>query len=149
MQTEFTLPTDTTIQYERRFPASPDKVWEAYTTPEIVRQWLGYGEFTTCEMDMRTGGSYRWVWDVNGGELEIHGDVIEAQPPHRLVTDEYMGGTDFPPARSIVEFVAEGDETILRGTIEFPTKEARDGAYATGMADGMDDSFSKLDALIG
>lgn len=147
MQTDFTLPNDTTIAYERRFATTPEKLWEAYTTPELVRQWLGYGEFVTCDMDIRAGGSYRWVWDINGGELEITGEVLEADAPHRLVSDEHMSGVDGPPARSVVEFVADGDATIMRGTIGFANREARDGAYASGMAGGMDDSFTKLDSV--
>lgn len=147
MKTTFALPTDTTITYERRFTASPERVWNAYTEPDQVRQWLGYGEFITCEMDMRPGGSYRWEWKLPDFTLGIHGDVLEAEPPHLLVTTEYMSGTDYPATRNVLELVADGDGTIMRGTIEYASTEARDAAYATGMADGMDDSFTALEAL--
>lgn len=149
MKTRFTLPTDTTIAFERRFAASPERMWEAYTNPDIVRRWLGYGEFVTCEMDMRPGGSFRWVWQLPDYVLGIHGEVLEADPPHRLVTTEHMTDTDYPPTRNTVEFVSDGDGTLMRGTSEYASTEARDAAYASGMADGMDDSFTKLDDLTG
>lgn len=148
MRTTFALPSETTITYERRFAASPERLWRAYTDPDLVRQWLGYGEFVTCEMDMHPGGSYRWVWQLPDFTLGIHGDVLEADPPRRLVTSEHMSDTDYPPTTNTIEFLpdgdGDGDGTIMRGTIEYASREARDAAYATGMADGMDDSFTEL-----
>lgn len=149
MKTTFSLPTDTTIVYERRFAAAPERLWEAYTDPELVRQWLGYGEFVTCEMDMRPGGSFRWVWQLPDFVLGIHGDVLEVEAPHRLVTTEQMTDMDYPPTRNTIEFSSDGDGTLMRGTIEYASQEARDAAYASGMADGMDDSFTKLEGLAG
>nr|WP_225751703.1 SRPBCC domain-containing protein [Pseudoclavibacter sp. Marseille-Q3772] len=148
METTFSKPTDTTIAYEREFNASVDRVWAAYTEPELVRQWLGYGEFITCEMDIRDGGSYLWVWRLDGGqELSIRGEVIEATPPTRLVADEYMDGVD-SPTRSAIEFIERDGTTVMLGTMEFASAEIRDQAYATGMAEGMDWSFNRMADLL-
>lgn len=147
MKTTFNRPTDTTITYERRFSASPDRIWAAYTRPEQVTRWLGYGEFITCEMDMRTGGSYRWEWKLPDFVLGIHGDVVEADAPHRLVTTEHMTDTDYPPTTNTLELIADGDGTVMKGTIEYASTEARDAAYASGMAEGMDYSFTNLEEI--
>lgn len=148
MKTTFTLPDPTTIRYTRTFDAPIERVWAGYTDPEIVRTWLlGPSPETTfevCDMDMRTGGSFRWVWQDPEGTLEIYGDVVEAEPPHRLITTEKMGGTDFPPTHNEIVFEADGEKTVMTGTITYPSQEARDTAYATGMTEGMDVSFGRL-----
>ena len=149
MKTEFTLPDDTTISYTRTFAAPAERVWQAYTDPQVVRTWmLGPSEDTTfevCDMDIREGGSFRWVWLDPDGRLEIYGDVLEVDAPRRLVTTEQMGGADWPPTHNVVELTEQDGRTVLTGTIRYPSKEARDGAYASGMADGMDVSFARLD----
>ena len=149
MKTEFTLPDDTTISYTRTFAAPAERVWQACTDPQVVRTWmLGPSEDTTfevCDMDIREGGSFRWVWLDPDGRLEIYGDVLEVDAPRRLVTTEQMGGTDWRPTHNVVELTEQDGRTVLTGTIRYPSKEARDGAYASGMADGMDVSFARLD----
>lgn len=88
MKTRFTMPADTSIADERDFRAPAAEVWRAYTEPGIVRsRLLGPDpdtEFPVCEMDMRTGGSFRWVWVDAAGELEIAGEVLEADERHRV-----------------------------------------------------------------
>jgi uncharacterized protein YndB with AHSA1/START domain len=154
MKTRFTMPDDTSIAYERSFTAPATEVWRAYTDPEIVRTWLlgpnPETEFPVCEMDMRTGGSFRWVWVDEQGELEIHGDILEADAPHRLVSTEHMGGSamggmELPPTSNVVTFVEADGVTTMRTVITYPSKEMRDGAYASGMAEGIDAGFDRLD----
>lgn len=148
MKTQFSLPDDTSIRYTRTFAAPVERMWAAYTDPAVVRTWMlgpdPETEFAVCDMDVRDGGSFRWVWRDSNGELEIHGDVVSADPPHRIVTTEFMGGTDFPPTHNVVEFTPSDEGTLMTGTITYVSKEARDGAYATGMADGMDASYNRL-----
>lgn len=154
MKTAFSMPDDTTIAYERTFDAPASAVWQAYTDPEIVRTWLLGPDPTTlfpvCEMDMRTGGSYRWVWVDAQGELEIAGEVLEADEPRRLVTTERMGGSavgglDLPPTTNVVTLEEVDGRTTMRTVITYPSKEMRDGAYASGMAEGIDAGFDRLD----
>lgn len=155
MQTRFDLPDDTSIAYERDFAAPASEVWRAYTDPEIVRTWmLGPNpetEFTTCEMDMRAGGSFRWVWVDRDGELEIAGDVLEADAPHRIVTLERMGGSamqgmDLPPSTNTTTLTEVDGVTTLRTVTVYPSKEIRDGAYASGMDAGIEASYDRLAA---
>jgi len=154
MKTTFTMPDDTSIAYERAFRAPASEVWRAYTDPEIVRTWLlgpnPETRFPVCEMDMRPGGSFRWVWVDDDGELEIAGEVLEAEEPSRLVSTERMGGSamggmDLPPTHNVVTFVEADGVTTMRTVITYPSKEMRDGAYASGMAEGIDAGFDRLD----
>lgn len=156
MQTTFTLPTETQIAYERRFDAPIDRVWAAHTEPELLRQWmLGPNpetEFLVCEMDVREGGSCRWVWSDEDGRLEIASTVLEVEAPHRLVTEERMslaGQDPWPATRNTIELSPDGEGTILRTTIEYPSKEARDGAYASGMSEGIEAGFDRIDGVLG
>lgn len=153
MKTRFTLPDDTSIAYERDFAAPAADVWRAYTEPEIVRTWLlGPGsdtQFTTCEMDMRTGGSFRWTWIDDDGDLTISGDVIEADEPRRLVTSELMRGSAMhgaePPASMNTTTLTEHDGiTTMRTVATFDSTEIRDAAYASGMDAGIDASYERL-----
>lgn len=158
MKTTFSLPDETTIRYTRVFDAPVERVWAAYTDPALVRSWLlgphPETTFEVCDMDMRTGGSYRWVWQNPDGPLEMYGDVLEADAPHRLVTTEQVGGTDWPPTHNEVSFEAvttdeaQGAATRMTGVITYASKEARDGAYASGMGEGMDISFDRLEQAL-
>jgi len=149
MKTRFDRPTDTTITYEREFSAAPEKVWEAYTRPELLRTWLGYGEFVTCEMDIRPGGSFRWVWQLPEFTMGIHGEVLEVEAPRLLVTTEHMTDTDYPPTTNTVELEPlDGGGTLMRTRIEYASVEARDGAWESGMASGVEDSFTTLDGRL-
>lgn len=149
MKTQFNLPDETSIRYTRTFAAPPQRLWDAYTSPDVVRTWMTGPhpdtEFEVCDMDMREGGTYRWVWRYPEGRLEIHGDVLEADEPHRLVTTEQMSDVDLPPTRHEITFEADGDRTVMTGTVIYPSREARDNAYASGMAQGMDASFDRLE----
>ncbi len=153
MQTRFSLPDDTSIAYERDFAAPASEVWRAYTDPEIVRTWMlgpdPETEFRTCEMDIRAGGSFRWAWVDADGELVIEGDVLEVDAPHRLVTVERMGGSamqgmELPPSTNTVTLTEADGITTLRTVTVYPSREVRDGAYASGMDAGVDASFERL-----
>ena len=82
-----TTPDDTSIVVRRDFDAPPDKVWRAMTEPEHLRRWLGDPSFplTTCEMDVRVGGSYRWVFTQPDGPgvMGVRGTYDEVDRPHR------------------------------------------------------------------
>lgn len=83
-----TLPTDTTIQITRELAAPKHLVYKAYTTPELVRRWwhANRGEMTVCEIDLRVGGTWRYVMIAHGGfEVGFHGEYREIVPNERLV----------------------------------------------------------------
>ena len=156
---QVTLPTDREVQVVRSFKAPRALVYRAYTDPELVRQWLlgppGWS-MPVSEMDVRVGGSYRSRWRSHEDESEFGfaGTFREVQPQTRLVhTEAYDPGTvggGFPGQEAIVTvtFTETGGITTTTTLIDFGSKEARDGAVATGMTDGMEQSYQLLDGLL-
>ncbi|MEA2468274.1 MAG: hypothetical protein QOJ57_2400, partial [Thermoleophilaceae bacterium] len=86
-----TLPTDEQILITREFDAPKHLVYEAWTTPELVRRWWSgrRGEMTVAEIDLRVGGMWRYVMVAHGGfEVGFHGEYSEIVPNERLVSTE-------------------------------------------------------------
>jgi uncharacterized protein YndB with AHSA1/START domain len=87
---DVTTPNDVSILVRRDFDSPPDKVWRAMTEPEHVHRWLGDETFplTTCEMDVRVGGAYRWVFTQSDGSgvMGVSGTDDEVYRPRRIVT---------------------------------------------------------------
>jgi uncharacterized protein YndB with AHSA1/START domain len=147
-----TLPTDTQIRIEREFDAPRALVWRAYTTPELVARWWAgrRGKVTSVEIDLRVGGSWRYVMIAGEGfEVAFHGEYREIVPEERLVTTEvYEGaGADAEAALVTTAFRAEGDRTAMEQVMEVSSREVRDMILATGMEGGMQESFDALEAV--
>ncbi len=159
-----TTPSDIEIVMTRQFRAPRRYVWDAMTKPEWLRRWMFSPEgwtMTECTMDVRVGGKYRWAWSGPDGKelLVIWGEHREVTPPHRIVHTERMemgggcggGGGDANPTWELLatlELTEQGDMTLLTMTLKFPSKEARDGALATGMEQGVGVGYQKLDGLL-
>lgn len=143
------LPSDTEIRIDRTFNASRELVWRAWTDAKLLPRWMGPAkyEMTTSQMDVRPGGKYRWVWDVDGQELVIHGEFVEVEKPRRLVTKEFMEPHP-DPTHNVATFTETGGRTTVALLITAVNKEARDGMLASGMKDGMDEGYVRLDALV-
>ena len=156
---EVSTPSDQEVLIKRSFDASAPLVWRAYTEPALMRRWLtampGWS-MPVCEMDVRVGGRYRWRWrnDQDGSEFGFAGTFREIQPATRLVhTQTYDAGTvgDAHPTNQAivtVTFLEEGGATTVTTLVDFGSREARDAAMATGMTDGMEQSYQQLDKLI-
>jgi uncharacterized protein YndB with AHSA1/START domain len=156
---QVTQPSDREVKVVRSFKAPRALVYRAFTEPALVRRWMlgppGWS-MPVCDMDVRAGGRYRWMWrsDENGSEFGFSGAFREVQPPSRLVhTERYEPGTvggGYPGQDAIVmtTFTEEGGVTTMETTIDFGSKEARDAAIATGMTGGMEQSYQLLDRLI-
>jgi len=153
------LPSEREVKVTRSFRAPRALVYRAYTEPQLVQRWLlgppGWS-MLVCEMDVRVGGRYRWRWrsDQDGSEFGFAGTFREVQPASRLVhTEAYDPGTvggGFPDKDAIVtvSFTEEAGVTTVTTLIDFGSKEARDAAVATGMTDGMEQSYQLLDRLL-
>jgi uncharacterized protein YndB with AHSA1/START domain len=154
------LPSDREVLVTRQFQAPRQLVWEAYTKPELVRRWmLGYPGWTmpVCEMDVRVGGKFRWVWrsDEDGSQFGFHGEYLEVSAPQKLRNTEIfdpgdVGGSmgDNNVAITSVTLTEKGGVTTLVTLMDFGSKEGRDAAVSTGMTDGMEASYQLLDALV-
>jgi uncharacterized protein YndB with AHSA1/START domain len=156
---QVTLPSEREVKVTRSFKAPRALVYRAYTEPQLVQRWLlgppGWS-MPVCEMDVRVGGRYRWRWRSNkdGNEFGFTGTFREVQPASRLVhTEAYDPGTiggGYPgnDALVTVTFAEDDGVTTVTTLIDFGSKEAREGAMATGMTDGMEQSYQLLDRLL-
>ena len=156
---QVTQPSERDVKVTRSFKAPRALVYKAYTEPELVKRWLlgppGWS-MPVCEMDVRVGGRYRWRWrnDQDGSEFGFAGAFREVQPTSKLVhTEAFDPGTvggGYPGNDAIVtvSFTEEGGVTTVTTLIDFGSKEARDAAVATGMTDGMEQSYQLLDRLL-
>lgn len=149
-------PSDTSIVMTRTFNAPRPMVWKAMTDPAMLPLWMfsppGW-KMTTCDGDVREGGAYRWAWnDENGQEaLVIHGIYREVTPPQRIVHTEIMEmgcGGPLGELLATLELSEVGGITHMRMTLDFDSKEARDGALASGMEHGMEAGYKQLDAML-
>jgi uncharacterized protein YndB with AHSA1/START domain len=159
MPLQVTTPGDREVVVTRSFKAPRELVWAAHTKPELIQRWmLGPPGWTmpVCEMDVRVGGKYRWRWrsEEDGKEFGFFGEFKEVDRPNKIVHAESydpgdVGGAMPPgePAIITAEFAESGGVTTLTTTMLFPSKEARDGAVSTGMTDGMEIGYARLDEM--
>jgi uncharacterized protein YndB with AHSA1/START domain len=149
--TAYTTPSDREVVITRVVDAPRDLVWEVWTSPEHIARWMSGRKGWTmpiCEMDLRPGGKWRYVWRMpDGGEMTLGGVVREVAPPTRLVTTERWG-PEWPETLNTLALTEAGDLTTITITVLYPSKEARDAALKSGMKDGMDISFASLEALL-
>lgn len=145
--TTFTTPSDREIAMTRVVNAPRSLVWDAWTSPEHVPNWLLGPEGWTmplCEIDLRPGGAWHYVWRrSDGSEMEMRGAYQEIAPPDRLVSTESWGG-DWPETINTLVLTEDGGKTTISQTVLYPSKEARDAALETGMKDGVVVSFDRL-----
>lgn len=147
-----TLPSDREIQVTRQFRAPADLVFDCWTIPALIQRWLGPADwiFIHCEFDARVGGKWRFVTrGPDGFEMGSSGEVLEITRPSWIKTTEiydmdWTGGQTINTNR----MTEEDDVTTSVLTILYASKEARDGARATPMAEGMEMGFKRLDELL-
>ena len=150
-----TLPGDTQILITREFDAPPHLVYRAWTTPELVKRWWSgqRGQMTLAEIDLRVGGSWRYVMTAQGGyEVAFHGEYREIVPDERIVNTEIYEGAPpaagDEPALNVVTFTEiEGGRTRLDLLTECHTQEVRDLIMESGMEVGMQEQMDLLDEL--
>ncbi len=147
-----TTPSDREIEVRRSFDAPRDLVFDCWTIPALIKRWLGFADwdFLTCEFDARVGGKWRFVTrSPDGYEMGSGGEVLEITRPEWIKTTE-LYDMDWTGGQTIVTnrlTDADGVTTSVV-TILYPTTEARDGARATPMAEGMETGFKRLDELL-
>jgi uncharacterized protein YndB with AHSA1/START domain len=148
-----TLPTDDQILITREFDAPKHLVYKAWTTPELVKQWWNAkrGEVAIAEIDLRVGGTWRYVMVAHGDvEVGFHGEYREIVPNERLVYTEVYEGipdADEHPAVNTITFTEADGRTTLTCVMECESKEARDAIIASGMEAGMQDAMDLLEQV--
>ena len=146
-----TLPSATEILITREFDAPAALVFDAWTTPELVRRWWAgdRGVVTEAQIDLRIGGRWRWVMTANGGfEVAFSGEYLEIDRPHRLVRTEVFELFPDAGAVSTLTFEESDGVTTLRILAVYPSQEFRDAAIASGMEGGLQTSLDVLEELI-
>jgi len=145
-----TLPADEQILIVRDFDAPKELVYKAWTTPELVRRWwhANRGEMTTCEIDLRVGGGWRYVMVTpDGFEVGFHGEYREIVPNERLVSTEVYEGMPDGEALDTLTLTEAGGRTTLEILVQHSSKEHRDAHIASGMEDGMQDAMDLLEQV--
>lgn len=150
---EITTPNDREIVMTRAFAAASSLVWEAYTRPEHLTRWLGVHNgwtFPVCEMDLRVGGRYRWVWrSPTGYEMGMGGVYREIVPGVRIVASEKFDNPWYEgEAVDTVEFHERGGVTTLTMTVLYDSQEIRDAVLQTPMESGVAAGFDTLERLL-
>jgi uncharacterized protein YndB with AHSA1/START domain len=147
-----TLPADEQILITREFDAPRHLVYQAWTTPELVRRWWcgRRGEMTVLEMDFRVGGAWRYVMIANGGhEVGFHGEYREIVPNERIVwTEVYEAAPEGEPAECTATFTESGGRTTLALLTEVESKAVRDMIVETGMEGGVHEQMEILDEIL-
>jgi uncharacterized protein YndB with AHSA1/START domain len=148
-----TTPTDREIAMTRVFDAPRNLVFEAYTKPELLKRWLGvHGgwSWAVCEIDLRVGGAYRYVWrGPDGTEMGMGGVYREVAAPERIVATESFDQSWYPgDAVSTTVIIEQGGRTTLTITVRYQSQEARDAVLKSPMEKGMAAGFDKLAELL-
>ena len=145
-----TLPTDDQILITREFDAPRHLVYQAWTTPELVRRWwsANRGAVTIAEIDLRVGGMWRYVMIAEGGlEVAFHGEYREIVSNERIVMTDVYEAMPGPGALVTVTFTENDGRTVLSLLMELPSKEARDTVLESGMEAGMQESLDRLEQV--
>ncbi len=148
------LPSDREIVITRSFDAPREMVWDCHTKPALVRRWLlgppGW-ELPVCEIDLRVGGKYRYEWEdkSRGVKMGMGGTFTAVKRPEHVGSKEKFDD-DWTGGETNVSqvFTEKNGKTTLTLTILYASKQARDGAAATGMTDGMEHGYQRLDELL-
>ena len=146
---QISTPSDREIAMTRTFDAPCALVFDAWTKPELLKRWLGvFGgwSFVVCEVDLRVGGAYRYVWrGAKGNEMGMGGIFREIVRPERIVCTEKFDEAWYPgDAVDTTTFVEKGGKTTVTTTVLYATKEARDGVLQSPMEGGVAKSYDKL-----
>jgi uncharacterized protein YndB with AHSA1/START domain len=159
MPIEVSQPSDREVRVVRTFNAPRQLVWDAHTKPELMQKWCyGYPgwRLPICDMDVREGGTYRWRWrsDEDGKEFGFYGTFSEVKAPSKLAHDQYYDPGDMgfgmpvgDPCLITLELSEDNGVTTLVNTLKFASQQARDEAVATGMTDGMEVGYARIDDM--
>lgn len=145
---------DRLVVVKRRFAAPPEAVYRAHMDPALIQEWmLGPDGWTmpVCINEARAGGTIRYEWsDGKGGGFFLTGEILELDPPHRIVHVERMHLPDPTPDNHIVTtFTADGAGTLVTMRMTLPDAATREAMLATGMEHGMEASYARLERVSG
>ncbi|WP_314428188.1 SRPBCC family protein [uncultured Microbacterium sp.] len=149
--TQVELLDDTHVRITRLVEGPRELVWKAHNEPELMKKWLlgpdGW-EMTECTVATEVGQTYRNSWapvgDTEGEPFGFEGEALLIDAPRRSVQTERMIGMPVETLNDLNLYEEDG-ATLITLYIEYPDKETRDMILATGMADGMEASYDRLE----
>jgi uncharacterized protein YndB with AHSA1/START domain len=149
---EITTPSDLEVVVRRELDAGADLAFRCFTEPELIKRWYGLPdwEMTVCEYDGRVGGKWRFVSKAPSGfEMGSSGVIQEFVRPKRIANTETFD-QDWTGGETLVTtvFHDQGERTSVTMVVKYASKDAREGALATPMAEGMEIGFKRLDELL-
>lgn len=153
--TEAQLLSDTQVRISRIIRGGVHQVWEAHHDPQLLRRWLlGPEGWIMSEVSVAeaVGETYRYAWEpapgMEGEAFALTGELRESHPPHREVTTESMEDFEGPATLNEQTLTPVEGGTLLSLIITYDTKEQRDAILATGMTDGMETSYARLESEV-
>lgn len=150
---QISTPSDRELAMTRVFDAPRSMVFDAWTKPELLKRWLGvFGgwTFAVCEVDLRVGGKYRFVWrGKDGNEMGMGGVYSEIVRPERIVCTEKFDDPWYEgDAIDTTTFVERAGKTTMTTTVLYASKEVRDAVLESPMESGVAKSYDKLAELL-
>jgi len=144
---------DREIVMTRVFDAPRTLVFDAWTKPELLKLWLHGPEgwsLPVCEIDLRVGGSFRYLWrHTNGNEMGMRGVYREIVAPERIVATEKFDEPWYPgEAVGTIVFQERDGQTTLTQTLLYESRAARDGVLKSPMEGGVAQSYNRLAELL-
>jgi uncharacterized protein YndB with AHSA1/START domain len=144
-------PTDREIVMTREFNAPRALVFEALTTPALLKQWFkGPGwDLAVCEFDARVGGKYRYVWKLGGNEMGMSGELTDFRAPERMASTEKFDQAWYPgEATSSIDLTEKNGKTLLTLTVKYDSKATRDMVLKSPMAEGASGGYDRLEEFL-
>lgn len=145
-----TLPADTQILITREFNAPKHLVYQAWTTPELIKRWWSgdRGEITVAEVDLRTGGAWRYVMTANAGfEVAFHGEYREIIPNERIISTEIFEGMPGAESVNTATFSENDGRTTVTLLVQHASQEHRDMHINSGMESGLQEAMDHLEQV--
>lgn len=148
-----TTPSDREIAMTRTFDAPRKLVFDAWTKPELLKRWLGvFGGWSmeVCEVDLKVGGKYRYVWrGADGSQMGMGGVYREVVPGERLVATEKFDDPWYEgEAVDTTVFVEQGGKTTVTTTVRYASRQVRDAVLKSPMESGVAKSYDALDEVL-
>lgn len=152
---ELQVLSETQVRVSRIIRGTVEQVWRAHHEPELLKQWmLGPDGWTmpVCEAATNVGDTYRYEWEPepghDGERFGFVGELRESDPPHREVVTEQMIGMDGSTTNELTLTPRDGDSTLLSVVTTYPNAEVRDIVLETGMVDGIEASYARLETVL-
>lgn len=153
------LQGSTDVVFQRFFDAEPTFLFDCHTEPESVRRWMGDAQgwaLTTCQIDLRPGGRFVYIWQKEGeGSFGFGGVHHEIQAPTRLVSKEVFipDPSNLPDLHAAngsintLHFAPEQNGTLMTLTCRYSSEEEREAALQSRSVEGMELTYSQLGRL--